>query len=917
MKRIFRARDFQPDPEQDVDEELRSHLELKAEDLMARGMSEEEAWVEARRALGVVHGEAAPRASRTGAGDGPSPAAGGWHRNRDRAASHTRTRLRRRTILDRFDTLFQDVRYALRRMARSPDFTAIALLSLAIGIGANTAVFSVVNAFLIRKAPFRAPEELVRIFSHQPNFSPYMSNSYPDFQDMRAMEGVFSDVGASELLMTVADIGGEPRRAMVEALSANLLPMLGVEPVLGRSFLPEEDLTPGANPVAILGHGFWQRVFDADPEVLGRTVTVAGLPYTVVGVAPDWFGCTVFDGLNMDLFIPLTMSATAQSFSDAIYQRRDNNQFDLMARLAPGMTLEGARASLDLLAAQLQKAYPETNQDRTFRALSEKSVAIDPELDGGMRLTAAFLLVVVGLVLLLACTNLASFLLARGVERQKEVAMRLALGAGRGRLVQQLLTETLLLSLMGGLIGLAVARATLAFTMAYQPPLPISLSLDLGLDRTVFAFTLILSVAAGLVFGLAPALQSTKPDVAPTLKDGGERGSRKRLSLQTALVAFQMTVSMILLVGGGLFMRSLLAAQRMDPGFSTDDAGIAWIDLPGSGVTREEREALRMDLEERLLGQPGIQKVASASRLPLSLGTSSQTFRIPGVDPPTGQEGHRIQQAQVGPGYFDVLGIPILAGRPFTPEDRDGAPEVVVVSQEMARRFWPGEDPIGKQIYRVPSSRPMTVVGVARDTKTSTLGEPPTPFVYFPSAQFPLMDLQILVRGPLPAGELVATLRRVIQEADPTLLVMEIKTMKEHLSVRLFGYRSAALLLGVFGVLALFLSSIGLYGVVSFSVSRRVREMGIRISLGAHPGQVIGLVIRRAMGIVVVGGAIGLAAATVLARLIRVFLLGVSPADPITLAGIPLLLGGVALVAALVPALRASRVNPVEALKTE
>jgi len=329
------------------------------------------------------------------------------------------------------------------------------------------------------------------------------------------------------------------------------------------------------------------------------------------------------------------------------------------------------------------------------------------------------------------------------------------------------------------------------------------------------------------------------------------------------------------------------------------------------------RDALREQLEERLLGQPGVGEVAAASRLPLSLGNSAQTFRIPGVDPAPGQEGHRIQQAQVDPEYFRVLGIPILAGRSFTKDDRSGTPPVVVVSQEMASRFWPGEDPVGKRIYRGDSDSPLTVVGMARDTKVSTLGEPPTPLVYLPMAQVPPEDLQLLVRGTLPAGELVATLRHVIQETDPTLLVMEVKTMREHLSVRLFGYRSAAFLLGAFGVLALLLSSIGLYGVVSFSVSRRARETGIRISLGANAGQVVRMLVGRAMGIVVAGGLAGLALAAILARLIRVFLVGISPTDPVTLVGIPLLLGVVALVAAFIPARRAARVHPVEALRTE
>lgn len=495
--------------------------------------------------------------------------------------------------------------------------------------------------------------------------------------------------------------------------------------------------------------------------------------------------------------------------------------------------------------------------------------------------------------------------------------MRLALGASRGRLIRQLLTETLLTALIGGVAGLVVARAILDFVVAYQPPIPVSFSLELGLDRTVFLFTLGISALAGIFFGLAPAIRSTNPDVTPTLKEGGGSGAGRRFNLQTGLVALQMTVSMILLVGGGLFLRSLITAQSIDPGFSTEKAGIAWLDLEWSQIPRDEWNRLRSDLEERLLAQPGVEKVTSAGRLPLSLGSSVQTLRIPGVDPPPGLEGHRIQWTRVSLGYFDAMDIPILAGRAFTPDDRPGSPRVILVSREMARRFWPGEDPLGKEVFRAGSERPLTVVGVVGDVKVSSLGGASMPFVYFPMAQSPPLNLQLLIRGPLPAAELVATLRRVIREAEPSLLVLEVKTMENLLDVRLFGPRAAAFLLGIFGALALLLSSIGLYGVVSFSVSRRVREMGIRMSLGADARQVLRMVVGRALGMVVVGGVVGLAVAFVLARLVRTFLVGIAPGDPLTLIGVPLLLVTVAMVAALIPARRASRVNPVEALRSE
>jgi predicted permease len=426
-----------------------------------------------------------------------------------------------------------------------------------------------------------------------------------------------------------------------------------------------------------------------------------------------------------------------------------------------------------------------------------------------------------------------------------------------------------------------------------------------------------ISSLAGLFLGLAPAHQSTRPEVVSALKEGGGAGPRKRLNLQSGLVALQMTVSMILLVGAGLFLRSLLAAQQTDPGFSTAEAGIAWLDLDGSRLPREEWNPIRMEMEERLRAEPGVRTVTSAGRLPLSLGNSFQGFRIPGVEPPAGQTGHRLNYTEVSAGYFGAMEIGILSGREFSLDDTEEGDGVVVVSRAMANRFWPGEEPLGKEIYLGSGERPWTVVGVARDVKLHTMGEAPAPFVYFPMTQIPPHNLQLLIRGTRSQGELVSILRRVIRETDPNLLVMEVKTMDQHLQLPLFGPRAAGALLGSFGFLALLLSSIGLYGVVSFSVSRRVREMGIRMSLGARASQVVGLVVTRTLAVVAVGGLAGLAMAVVLARIIRFFLVGVSPADPLTLVSIPLLLGGVAVAAALIPARRACTVNPVEALRSE
>jgi predicted permease len=524
---------------------------------------------------------------------------------------------------------------------------------------------------------------------------------------------------------------------------------------------------------------------------------------------------------------------------------------------------------------------------------------------------------VVGLVLLIACVNLAGFLLARASERRKEIALRLALGARRSALVRQLLTETLVLGLVGGGAGLLVAHWVLGALVSVQPPIPFPLNLEFGLDGTVLLFTAFVSAGAGLFFGLIPALQSTNPDVAPTLKDegGGVTGNRKRLTLRNALIVTQVAISMVLLLGAGLFIRSLFSAQDLDLGFSARDGAIAWVMM--SGVERDQQELLVQALEERALAIPGVDRVATAFMVPLGVGLSTTNWDIPGVDPPAGQDHISIRYNTVSGTYFDVMGIPMVAGRPFSPDDvADGEP-VVIVSEAAARRYWPGESPVGKEIQRTARETAYRIVGVARDTKVWTLGEEFQPYVYHARSQDSSVSAQIIARGSIPDAEIAGQLRRTIQEVDSRIVIMETKTLPEHLSVQLFPPRAAAGLLGAFGLLALILATTGLYGTVAFSVSKRAREMGIRISLGAEAGQVIQMVLRGALGLVAVGGFIGLVLSLGLAQAVRGFLYGTSPVDPITFLGVPAILIGVAVAAAFIPARRASRVNPVEALKAE
>jgi predicted permease len=517
--------------------------------------------------------------------------------------------------------------------------------------------------------------------------------------------------------------------------------------------------------------------------------------------------------------------------------------------------------------------------------------------------------------LVLACTNLASLLLAKVTERRKEIALRLALGSSRRRLVRQLLAESVILAALGGAAGLTLAAWTLNLVVRFQPNLPVPIALDIGLDRTVLLFTLCISTATGLLFGLAPAIQSTNPNVVPALKDELGPVRLRKFSLRNSLVALQMALSVVLLVGGGLFVRSLGAAEHADLGFSVRNAGIVNLDLSLSDLPESQYQVTRIELTERALALPGVDAVTSATHIPFISPASGGFYDIPGVEPPVHGAGHNVQREEVDPAFFETLGIPLLEGRAFSEEDRMGAPHVAIVNETAANWFWPGETPLGKTFTWIAQSQSFRVVGVVGSTKIERLREPPKPLFYFPIAQTIDTDLILLARGEQPASEIAAMLRGMVQNVNPDLVVLQTLTMEDNIAFILFPARMAALLLGVFGLLALTLATVGLYGVVSFSVSQRTREVGIRMSLGANALSVLGMVLKGALGLVGIGGLVGLAVAFGLAQLIRHILFGVAPWDPITIVGVPIVLACVAAAAALIPALRASRVNPVQALR--
>ncbi|MGH7469969.1 MAG: ABC transporter permease [Longimicrobiales bacterium] len=818
------------------------------------------------------------------------------------------------------DLLHYDVRYALRRLLRSPGFTTVAIVSLALGIGANSAIFSIVNSFLLRDLGVQRPDRLVEIYTNDDNGFLYAPSSVPDYRSLQqGTTSVFDDVVAYEVFIAQNNRGEASPLVMGELVSGNYFRTLGVQPVIGRSFRPEEDATPGTDPVVILSHGYWQRVFAGDRRVLGQTVQLNRRPYTVVGVAPRNFK-GAFPGIEIQMFVPLSMiNVVAPGDIDRINTRNSRSLF-MKARLTPGVSQAQASAALTTISQRLEREFPQTNNKRMMHLLPTESVSIHPAVDKALVPVAALLLAVVGLVLLIACANLASFLLARAADRRKEIAVRLALGAGRARMVRQLLVESTMLAAGGGLLGIGLAFLMVRALLSYQPPLPVPLNLTIGIDGRVLLFTSVVSILAGLAFGLVPALQSTRPQLAPTLRDeaGQVTGGRRRITLRNALVIGQVATSLVLLIGSGLFVRSLQKAQAISPGFYTGPAAILRPHMEMSGYDATRGQVLQQQLVERLRQLPGVTHVARAELLPLGAGVHTQAMNIDGVQPPAGRDALDVDVNHVDEAYFSTLDIPIVAGRAFSAADHEQSPLVVVVSQAAVRAFWADREPIGQTINLGRGmARGARVIGVARDTKVRTLGERARPYIYMSSRQRFMPSSQLIVRGNLPATQLLAQARRATIELDPHLVLFESKTMEQHLALMLYPPRMAALLLSIFGGLALLLAATGLYGLVSYSVARRTREIGIRMALGATTRDVIQLMTGSGLRLVITGSLIGIAMAAAVTWLLSRFLYGISATDLVTFMAIPIVLGLVGFMACYIPARRASRASPVQALVSE
>ncbi|MGC2466468.1 MAG: ABC transporter permease [Candidatus Acidiferrum sp.] len=805
--------------------------------------------------------------------------------------------------------LLQDVRYAFRLLAKNPGFTAIAILTLALGIGANTAIFSVVNGVLLRPLPFRDPSRLVLI-AEKSSF-PVISTSYENYMDWRDQSHSFESMEATRGGAITLTGAGEPERLNVQMATAGLFPMLGINPHIGRTFLPEEDRAGGA-PVVLLSYGLWQRRFGGSQDIIGKAINLDSQPYTVVGVLPSGFQILQ----PADVFLPFM--PWARTLPD---DRNWHPGIIPLARLKPGVSRAQARAEMVGITKRLEQQYPDYNT-----GTSADVVGLQDQIVRNSRPALLLLLGAVSFVLLIACVNVANLLLARAASRGREVAIRAALGAGRGRIVRQLLTESVLLSLAGGLLGVLMASAALGPLLKLAAG-SVPQGAPIGLDPSVLAFTAGVSLFTGVLFGIMPAMRTAKLDLRKALNEGsrGATAGPGQHRLRGALVVMEIALAMLLLVGSGLLLRSFSRLQEVPPGFQPDHLLVA--DIPLSQTTYakpEDRYQFFDRLVERAKSLPGVRSAAAASFLPVSGGGSIIHFNITGRPPKSPHEFVAAGYRTITPNYLETLGVPLLQGRLFTQADNEKAPAVVVINATMVHTFFPNENPLGKrlQLGALPEQEvpTMEIVGVVGDVRPG-LGIDPQAEMYLPYRQadlvLPVFQLSLVMRT---AGDPVlqtSALRSALAQIDPNQPLVKVRTMEENMATTVAQPRFRAWLIGIFAMLALVLAGVGVYGVMSYAVTQRTSEIGLRVTMGAQPQDVFHIIVGEGLRLSLLGVGIGLVTALALTRLLQSFLFGISAYDPLTFVGVSVLLTLVALAASFFPARRATRVDPLVALRYE
>ncbi|HEY3134922.1 MAG TPA: ABC transporter permease [Blastocatellia bacterium] len=804
------------------------------------------------------------------------------------------------------NTLFHDLKFGIRMLLKTPGFTIVAVIALTLGIGADSAIFSVVNAVLLRPLPYPESDRLVILRERSPQLEG-MSVAYPNFIDWREQNSSFENIGVFRGRESYNLTGvGEPERLIGAQVSADVFAVLKVTAGSGRVFTNDED-KPGAAPVAVLSQGLWQRRFGGDPGIIDQTLTLNGQSFTVIGIMPPDFQ---FPGRGIDLWSPAGQAAANPSWQ----QRGNHPGLAGIARLKPGVTVAQAREDLDLVAANLEKQYPDSN--------TGNRVSVTPALENAVRTIKPALLILlgaVGFVLLIACANVANLLLARAATRQKEMAIRTALGASRWRIVRQLLTESVLLSFLGGVLGLLLARWGVKLIIAISPN-TIPRSREINLDTRVVVFTIGVSVLTGVLFGIVPSLLASKPDLNETLKEAGRGSTGSRHLFRSGLVVSEVALTMVLLIGAGLMIRSFYRLLQVNPGFNYDHLLTFNVALPQKKYAEEQQRINFFDqVVDRLRALPGVEAVGLASGLPLGNNGWQTSFRIEGQPPPEPGKVPLTEACVASPDYFQAMGITMLEGRPFSEYDKKDAPRVTLIDEEFARRYWPDETAVGKQLRAGgPNEPPITVVGIVRRVKMDGLNQDSNRVQsYYPFRQLIQSGMTVVIKTATEPTALFSAVRREVLAVDPDQPIYNLNTMEQIRADSIAPDRLNLMLLGTFAAVALVLAAVGIYGVMAYSVTQRTHEIGIRMALGAGQGDVLGMVVRQGMKLAFGGLVIGLGGALLATRAMTGLLFGISPTDTATFAAISIVLAGVALGACFLPARRATRVDPMIALRYE
>jgi predicted permease len=810
------------------------------------------------------------------------------------------------------DSFLQDVRFGWRQLLKSPMVTGLTVLSLVLGIGVNTTIFGFLDRALLRSLPVEDPDELVRIYAARSEDFLYGALSYPEYQDLLRRNNSFAAVLAERFTALSFSRGtGEPSQVWGSLVSGNYFAALGVRPAAGRLFTVDDDRTPGGHPVAVLSHSAWQSRFAGEPSAIGSAVILNGHPFEIVGVAPRGFAGTAV-GLSPEIWVPMAMQMQAIPGSNRL-ERRDSRWLTVSGRLKEGVGVDLARAGLEPLARQIAKENPDLATGLRFHLvpLSQDNLPLQARERVGVFLAA--LMGLAGLVLLIACANLANLLLARASARRGEIAVRLAMGVSRGRLIRQLLTESVLMAILAGAISFLMTYWLQGALSAIRLPNSLPLDTRTGLDARTLLFTAALSLLAGLLFGLAPALQGAGTQLASVLKGTRTASSGRRASLRFILIVSQVAFCLVLLTGAGLFIRSLWSALDTDPGFDTEHVLLGSIDLRLAGYTEERGKIFYDQLLDRVRALPDVKAAGLADIVPLEPGAEQQLqLTIEGFQTPPGSGDPSIDFSVVSPGYFEAMNVPIVQGKAFS--KTDGAePWGAVINQFMAARFWPGESPLGKRLYLGDS--PIFVVGVVRDIKYSSLSEAPRAYLYLSSLQQHQQAMTLHVRASRDPAALLPAIKREIQALDPALPIADVRTMAQQVQVSLLPARLAVWFFSGFGFLALVLTAIGIYGVMGYVVRLRRHELGIRMAVGAQREDILKLVLNQGMTLVAIGLALGLVAAVLLGRSLSGMLYQMSGTDPVTFIAVVLFLVVVSAVANLLPAIRASRTDPMDSFR--